>query len=115
MPDEKGIFEVIRSLERISNKINLEIKILKKKLKISDLDIGLKNYHLNFFHNVLEPLFKEKKYVSISDIKYQCEITGKININESTIHCYLSNLNKNNYIEIIQEENDKRKHLYRIK
>ena len=106
--DKKDIFDFLTSLERISTKINIEIKFLKKKLKISEYEPKLRNSSYNLLDNILMPLFEEKEFITLEDI---IKKSGK---KKNTILCYLSELVKHKLI--LKEKNlkgDKRTKLYK--
>ena len=115
MSDKNEVLEFLKSLEIISNKINIEIKRLKKRLKFQEIRPELHNYHEVFYQNVLIPLFKTKKIVTFEDIiEKSIEVRIK-KLSENTIKCYLSTLLKHNYLEFTLNKKDKRRHLYRSK
>ena len=106
--DKNEFFEFLTTLERISNKINDEISILKKKLKISDYEPKLRKCSYNLLENILMPLFDEKETVTLD------EIIKKSGKKKTTVLCYLSELYK--YRRISKAKNidgDKRTKIYK--
>ncbi len=106
--DKKDLFDFITSLEKISVKINDEIKLLKKKLKFIEYAPKPRKCSHNLLENILNPLFEEKEVISLEDI---IKKSGK---KKTTLLCYLSELVKHELI--IKTKNlkgDKRTRLYK--
>ena len=105
--DKKELFEILRTLDSISKKINDEITFLKIKLNYSIEDLSIKKYVLNFYENVLEPLFDELNGITLEDIQ------NKTDKKPNTIKNYLSDLNRYGYISKTKNnEIDKRTRIY---
>ena len=106
--DKKEVYTFFMALERISNKINTEINNLKKKLEVPENKPEIRTCSYRFFEDVLKPLFNEKGTISLEDI------IDKSNRKKTTLLCYLSELNKYEYIVKTKNDNgDKRTRLYK--
>lgn len=103
------LFELLTTLERISNKINDEVNQLKKKLDFSNIERELRKSTYTFYLNILLPLFKSKEQLSLPEIL-------KITVNKkTTVLNYLSELCKQGYLKRDQNKfGDKRTKLYRL-
>ncbi len=105
--DKKELFEILRTLDFISKNINSEIALLKRKLNYSIEDLSIKKYVLNFYNQVLEPLFDELNGVTLDDIQ------NKTDKKPNTIKNYLSKLTRYGYISKTKNnEDDKRTRIY---
>ena len=105
--DKKELFEILRSLDFISKQINSEIAFLKRRLNYSIEDLSMNKYVLDFYTQVLEPLFDESNGITLDDIK------NKTEKKPNTIRNYLSELNRYGYISKSKNnEVDKRTRLY---
>lgn len=117
--DKKEIYEIVRTFESIVSKINTEINNLKQKLKIYDLKPEINKCYKDFYENILISLFKEKAVLTREEIYKKIIQNSKSSkkklIRRTTVSCYLSQLLKHNYIEIVKDVNDKRKHSYKNK
>ena len=106
--DKNEIYELLTALERISNKIDIEVNKLKKKLKIPDIKPKIRACSYELFENVLKPIFMEKEIVSLQ------EIIKKSGKKKTTLLCYLSELFNYGFIYKIRNlRGDKRTKLYK--
>jgi len=103
------LFELLTTLERISNKINDEVNQLKKKLDFSNIERELRKSTHTFYLNTLLPLFKSKEQISIYEI---LEVTER---KKNTVLNYLSELCKQGYLKKDKNQfGDKRTKLYKL-
>ena len=100
-------------MDKISQKIENELSILKKKIKYSDITPGLKECHMKFLNKVLKPIFTTKEIIKFQDIEDYIK-NQNLKYKKPTIRCYLSGLHKGKKIKIITGENDRRKKLYKL-
>lgn len=106
--DKNEIYELLSALERISNKIDIEINKLKKKLDIPDLKPKIRSCSYKLFEYILEPLFNEKETITLQ------EIIKKSGKKKATILCYLNELWKYGFIFKFRNlKGDKRTKLYK--
>lgn len=105
--DKKELFEILRSLDFISKQINSEIAFLKRRLNYSIEDLSMNKYVIDFYSQVLEPLFDELNEITLQDI------LKKTNKKPNTINLYLSKLDRYGYIcKRKNNKGDKRTRIY---
>ena len=111
--DKNILVAFITAMEKISQKIENELLILKKKINYSDITPGLKDCHIRFLNKVLKPIFEKKEIIEFQDIEHYVKIHS-LKYKIPTIRCYLSELHKGKKIEIISGVKDRRKKLYKL-
>ncbi len=109
--DKKNLFEIIRVMEKVSQKFEKEITYLKKKVNYSDLTIGIEDCYKKFYERALKPIFMKKIEITKEEIEKFVELRN-LKYAKNTITCYLSNLSKNNILRMKPDQNDRRKKLY---
>ncbi len=105
--DKNESYEILYTLDRISEEFQKEINKLKKKLKLYEFKPEIRECSHRFFEETLIPLFEVQEKISIYEIM---EETDK---KKSTIQNYISELWKNKYIRKNKNlKGDKRTKIY---
>ena len=91
--DKNVSYEILYTLDRISEEFLKEINKLKKKLKLYEFKPEIRECSQRFFEETLTPLFEAKEKLTIYEIM---EETDK---KKSTIQNYIGELWRNKYIK----------------